>query len=241
MNKLNLDAEKFKTKLISLGMLVSENKIYQNSGNEDVLNLINEDGLMVLDIGCGAGTLAKKLVARGKIVDGISISPNELKEAQEFLRNAYLFNLETGVPPEIGKDTYDYIICSHILEHIAYPEKLLKDIKNALKKNGFLIVALPNLFHYKTRIQLLKGNFPYAEAGIWDYTHIRWYSYKSAIKLLSGNFIIETASVTGELPFNSIFKRILPKKFSQSLYKILIRISKCLFGYQLLYRFVNKK
>lgn len=41
-------------------MNTSENKIYQNSGNEDVLSLINEDGLMILDIGCGAGALAKK-------------------------------------------------------------------------------------------------------------------------------------------------------------------------------------
>ena len=222
-------------------MLTSENKIYQNSGNEDVLNLIKGKGLIILDIGCGTGSIAKRLVAEGNIVDGISISSNELKQAKEFLRNAYLFNLETGLPPEIEKDTYDYIICSHILEHIAYPEKLLSDIKKVLKKNGFLIVALPNLFHYKTRIQLLKGNFPYSDAGILDYTHVRWYSYKSAIETLSKNFVIEIATVTGEMPFNRIFKRILPKKLSQFLYKILVGISKGLFGYQLLYRLANKK
>jgi 2-polyprenyl-3-methyl-5-hydroxy-6-metoxy-1,4-benzoquinol methylase len=215
-------------------MLVSENKIYQNEGNEDVLKLVNGDGLMVLDIGCGAGSLAKKLVAKGKIVDGISISPGELEQAKPFLRNAYLFNLENGLPPETEKDSYDYIICSHILEHIAYPEKLLKDIQVALKANGFLIVALPNVFHYKTRIQLIKGNFLKAEAGIWDYTHLRWYTYRSAIETFSEYFLVETATVTGELPFNSIAKKIVPNKVSRSLYKILTRISKGLFGYQLL-------
>jgi 2-polyprenyl-3-methyl-5-hydroxy-6-metoxy-1,4-benzoquinol methylase len=222
-------------------VITSASKIYQNEGNEDVLNLIDEDGLMILDIGCGAGSLAKKLVAKNKIVDGISISPAELNEAKQFLRNAYLYNLENGLPPEIEKDTYDYVICSHILEHIAYPEKLLRDIKKVLKENGFLIVALPNVFHYKTRLQLLKGNFPREDAGIWDYTHVRWYSYRSAIETLSEYFTVETATVTGELPFNSLAKKILPKRVSQSIYKILTGFSKGLFGYQLLYRLINKK
>jgi 2-polyprenyl-3-methyl-5-hydroxy-6-metoxy-1,4-benzoquinol methylase len=222
-------------------MDLSENKVYQNSGNEDVLKLVNENGLMVLDVGCGAGSLAKKLVAKDKIVDGISISPDELQQAKPYLRNGYLFNVENGLPPAIERDMYDYVICSHILEHIAYPAKLLSDIQQVIKKNGFLIVALPNVFHYKTRLQLLKGNFPKADAGIWDYTHLRWYTYRSAMETLSEYFVVETATVTGELPLNSIAKKILPQKAARYLYKILSGVSKGLFGYQLLYRFVNKK
>ncbi len=222
-------------------MQLSQYKTYQNSGNEDVFSLIDEDKKLVLDIGCGGGSLAKKLNTSSKIIDGISISPNELHEAKEFLRHGYLFNLENGLPPEIQENTYDCVICSHILEHIAYPEKLLEDIKKVLKPGGILVVALPNLFHYKTRLQLLKGNFPYAEAGIWDYTHVRWYTFKSALILLSQNFEVDYATVTGGLPFNRFFKRILPLGVSRFLYKNLIKISKGLFGYQLLYRFINKK
>jgi SAM-dependent methyltransferase len=218
-----------------------ENKVYHNSGNEDVLRLIKEDGLTVLDIGCGAGSIAKRLSEKGKSVDGISVSHDELELAKPFLRNAYLFNLENGLPPEIGIEVYDYIICSHILEHIAYPQKLLVNVQQALKKDGFLIVALPNVFHYKSRFELFKGNFPKAKAGIWDYTHLRWYSYRSAVELLSEYFTIESAAVTGEVPFNSIAKKILPKRASQSLFKILTGISKGFFGYQLLFRLVNKK
>ena len=174
-------------------------------------------------------------------MDGTSISPNELNQAKQFLRKGYLFNLENGLPPGIEIDTYDYIICSHILEHIAYPEKLLSDIKEVLKKNGFLIVALPNLFHYKSRIQLLRGNFPYADTGIWDYTHVRWYTFESALEMLSKNFEVDTATVTGELPLNSIFKKILPTLLSRSVYKNLIKISRGMFGYQLLFRCINNK
>lgn len=219
----------------------SEQKTYQNSGNEDVLKLVTGEAKLILDIGCGGGSLAEKLILSGKVIDGISISPNELQEAKEFLRQGYLFNLENGLPPEIKSNGYDCVICSHILEHIAYPEKLLEDIKNVLKPGGTLVVALPNLFHYKTRLQLLQGNFPYSETGIWDYTHVRWYTFKSALKLFSQNYIVDLATVTGELPFNSFFKKILPSRLSRFLYKNLIKISRGFFGYQLLFRLINKK
>jgi 2-polyprenyl-3-methyl-5-hydroxy-6-metoxy-1,4-benzoquinol methylase len=222
-------------------MNISKNKIYENSGNEEVIKLIEEDSLLILDIGCGAGSLAKKLFEKGKFVDGISISSEELQLADPFLRKGYLYNLENGLPPEIKFDCYDCVICSHVIEHIAYPERLLNDIKNVLKENGFLIIALPNLFHYKSRIQLMKGNFFYTEAGIWDYTHLRWFSFRSAYKMLSEYFIFEVATVTGELPFNRFFRIIFPEKFSKLLYSYLIKMSKGLFGYQLLFKLKNKK
>jgi 2-polyprenyl-3-methyl-5-hydroxy-6-metoxy-1,4-benzoquinol methylase len=222
-------------------MISNKNKIYQNSGNEDVINLITGDGPLVLDVGCGTGSIAKILTSQAKIVDGISISEDELHHANRFLRNSYLFNLEEGLPPAIGEESFDYVICSHVLEHVAYPEKLLRDIQKVLKPTGSLVVALPNLFHYKSRMQLLRGNFPRSEAGIWDETHLRWYTFRSASEMLSEYFEIETATVTGDLPFNSVARKILPIKMSESLYKILTGISKGFFGYQLLYRCIKRQ
>jgi len=222
-------------------VITSEHKVYYNSGNENVLALVGYEGLEVLDVGCGAGSLAKRLQATGKIVDGISISPGELAQAGPFLRNGFLYNLENGLPPELPTESYDYIICSHILEHIAYPDKLLQDMQRVLKKDGCVIVALPNVFHYKSRIQLLKGNFPKSDTGIWDATHLRWYTFKTASEKLSEYFNIETATVSGELPLNSMAKKIFPAKMSQFLFKLLTGVSKGLFGYQLLYRLTKKK
>ena len=222
-------------------MISNKNKVYENSGNSDVISLVNGEGELVLDVGCGSGSVAKILASKAKIVDGISISEEELKCAKPFLRKSYLFNLEEGLPGGIEEGAYDYVICSHVLEHIAYPEKLLTGIQKALKPNGVLIVALPNVLHYKSRLQLLSGNFPRSEAGIWDETHLRWYTFRSATKMLSEYFDIETATVTGDLPFNRIARKILPANTSRALYKMLTDISKGFFGYQLLYRCINRK
>lgn len=210
-------------------------KSYKNSGNEDVLKWLNKTG-RVLDIGCGAGDNAKVLKPLGYEIDGITISETELKEALPFLRKGFLFNLENGLPEEVKNEQYDYVICSHVLEHICYPENLLRDIKNCLSKDGILIVALPNLFHYKSRIELIKGNFNYAPSGIWDNTHFKWYTFLTGKSLLENNgYLIVNATVTGDLPGNSFFSKIFSQNVSQKIFDILKKISKGLFGFQLLY------
>jgi len=213
----------------------SQDKSYHNAGNKDVLNCLRSPG-NVLDIGCGAGDHAKVLQSSGFRVDGITISQTELSESLPYLRNGYLFNLENGLPNEVLNEKYDYVICSHVLEHICYPEKLLKDIHTCLAQEGLFIVALPNLFHYKSRWELVKGNFNYRESGIWDNTHFKWYSFLTGKNLLEENgFNIINKTVTGDLPGNSFFSKIFSKKISVKLYNILKIVSPGLFGYQLLY------
>jgi len=211
-------------------------KIYGSQGNPDVLNLIPRNVKYVLDVGCGTGSLANSLKQRGCVVDGISISDEELEQAGPFLRRGYLQNLELGLPQEISS-RYDVVVCSHVLEHICYPDKLLSDINDVLVDNGQLIIALPNIMHYKARIQLALGNFNYQTQGLWDYTHFRWYTFRSAKKLIETHgFVVEHATVTGELPFNSVFAKILPASLRKKMFGVLKSISKGFFGYQLLYR-----
>jgi SAM-dependent methyltransferase len=210
-------------------------KSYGNSGNEPVLQQI-AGNTEVLDIGCGAGDNAGILKARGCQVDGISISETELREAGSSLRSGYLYNLENGLPPEVTQKKYDFVICSHVLEHICYPEKLLKDALSCLKPAGRLVVALPNLMHYHSRWQLLMGNFDYRPIGIWDNTHFRWYTYKTGALLLEKNgFKVIYKTVNGLLPGASFFSKILNNRVSAKLYDQLKQFMPGLIGYQLFY------
>jgi 2-polyprenyl-3-methyl-5-hydroxy-6-metoxy-1,4-benzoquinol methylase len=215
---------------------LSAEKIYVNAGNPDVLSLLGPEDRRILDIGCGNGANASLLTSRGCVVDGISISEQELATARPYLQQSFLHNLEEGLP-DLGEGVYDAVICSHVLEHIGYPDKLLNDIRRVLKKGGHLIVALPNLLYYKSRLELLKGNFKYEETGIWDYTHLRWYTFASGRQMLEDKgFVIDVATVTGELPLNSLWKKVLPAPVRSKLFNGLKKLSKGLFGYQLLYK-----
>ena len=215
-------------------MQYTEQKIYSNNGNIAVLENIKGEAKKILDIGCGNGDNAKFLKASNHIVDGITLSPTEAENAKNYLRAVYIHNLEQGLPDSL-RDRYDYVICSHVIEHIAYPEKLLKDIESVLKDDGCLIVALPNVMNYRFRWELLKGNFPFEESGIWDYTHLRWYTFKSGKEMLMrNNFQVEKATVDGDIPLLSVF-RIIPKNIRKKFYTLLTHLSEGFFGGQLIY------
>ena len=212
---------------------VSE-KNYSNKGNIEVIKLITKNNSMILDIGCGVGDNARILKTEGHIIDGITLSNEEAKLAESYLKNVYIHNLENGLPTLNTK--YDYIICSHVLEHISYPEKLFLDLKKIMDQDTILIIAIPNLLHYKSRIELLKGNFNYQETGVWDYTHVRWYTYKSMQDtLIKNGFTILSSSVSGEMPFSSYLNFLSPK-IRNYLYNFFTKISKGFFGGQLIYK-----
>ena len=214
----------------------STEKVYQyRKGNPYVIGLVPKEAKYVLDIGCGAGDNGEILKDMGYTVDGITISEEEKSVAQKIMRNVYVHNVEQGLPRAIsGK--YDVIILSHVLEHICYPQQLLKDIHGILNPGGSLIIALPNLMHFRSRWQLMKGNFNYQEYGIWDFTHFRWYTFRTGKRLLEeAGFRVEQAEVSGEIPFEPKLKKVIPASARNGIYKLLKRISPGLFGFQLLY------
>ncbi|MDQ0640918.1 2-polyprenyl-3-methyl-5-hydroxy-6-metoxy-1,4-benzoquinol methylase [Pedobacter sp. W3I1] len=216
-------------------MKVSD-KIYNNSGNLGIIRLIKKLPSKILDVGCGAGNNASLLKELGNTIDGITISNDEMKLAAKFCGNIYNFNLENGLPDEVYKNQYNYIICSHILEHIAFPEKLLVDIYNLASKNkATILIALPNIMYFKTRFNLLLGKFEYTHDGIMDYTHLRWYTKKSAAHMFEKyNFNVKSSSVNGLPPLYSILGK-LGKKPLKIINQFLFFIAPTLFGSELLF------
>ena len=187
------------------------NKVYVNAGNVEVLSRIEGRSLAILDIGCGAGDNAKSLKAAGHTVDGVTLSKDEAEQAQSFCRKVYVHNLESGLPEAIQSARYNYVICSHVLEHICFPEKLLEGIQGCLKDSGSLVVALPNLMFIRNRWHLLRGRFDYQQTGLMDNTHFRWYTFLSSRRLLEDNgFKIIRHYGTGFVPLGPV-RRLIPK------------------------------
>lgn len=71
------------------------------------------------------------------------------------------------------------IIFADVLEHLKNPWTVLKGTTNFLTDSGFVIISFPNVRHYTTIINLVKGYWPYRERGIHDKTHLRFFTFKN--------------------------------------------------------------
>jgi SAM-dependent methyltransferase len=126
---------------------------------------------------------AALLVDRGWRVTGVTIDPREREAALPFCDDIHLGNLEEGLPNSVT-GTFDVVLMSHVLEHLAQPAQLLADVRRRLAVNGVIAVALPNVLHFKQRFRFLQGDFTYTDTGILDRTHLRFYTYTTGRALL---------------------------------------------------------
>ena len=92
---------------------------------------------------------------------------------------------------------FDVVVCADVLEHLPEPDAVLARIRRWMAPDGVLLVSLPNVANVAVRLALLAGRFEYAETGILDRTHLRFYTRRSARRLVeNAGFRIRSARAT---------------------------------------------
>lgn len=186
----------------------------------------------VLDAGCGNGYLAAILASRGYDVTGVE-QPGGFDK--DFPANVRLVpaDLESGLPDLDG--TFDYILCADVLEHLRHPEGLLAQLRACLAPGGVLIASLPNSGNIYFRLTVLAGRFPQEDKGLFDRTHLRFYTLDGWRQLFAGSgYEWEQLRPTG-IPIGLRFpgaQESLPVRAAERLSYLLARLRKQLFAYQ---------
>lgn len=149
-----------------------------------------EDNSFILDVGCGSGALGKLLKEKKKCkVHGIDIDNEALKIAGNYydkVENISVCDITSKQYSKFINNNfkYDYIIFADLLEHILDPGQLLYDFSKKLKKNGKILVSIPNIAHWDIIFGLLNNQFNYNKTGLLDTTHVRFYTYSSFLDLI---------------------------------------------------------
>jgi len=135
-----------------------ENFIAMNRINK-IIELTEKfsSGKRALDVGCAQGNISTLLAERGFDVTALDLNKDFLgyaKKKREFGKISYVH----GNALEVSfKGKFDAIILGELIEHVAYPEKLLNRMKRHLTKEGIIIITTPNNHLF---LGLLSGNKP---------------------------------------------------------------------------------
>ena len=102
------------------------------------------NGKKHLDIGAGNGVFLDFMKEKGWDVEGVELDDTSRAAIE---KNTGL-NIATTVNDNVETEEYDVITMWHVLEHVYELKKDIKTIKQKLKKDGSLVVAVPNCGSY---------------------------------------------------------------------------------------------
>ncbi len=88
-----------------------------------------------------------------------------------------------------------------VLEHLRNPWQILRDTKEILTEDGYVVASIPNIAHGAIRLALLQGEFEYTEFGILDNTHLRFFTRKTVEDLLENSGYLLKNLESTKLPF----------------------------------------
>lgn len=185
--------------------------ISKYSTHKIILDHIGKNKI-VLDIGCNDGYIGK-MSDKSNIFYGLDVSKESIINTKKIYKDAIVYNLNKLEKLTWDKN-FDLIIFGDVLEHVLYPEDVLKYfVKYYLKENGILIVSLPNVANFSVRLKLLFGNFDYTETGILDKTHLKLYTDKTARELFNKCDLKVMQFFGGSSNFGFIINRLKLLKF----------------------------
>ena len=147
----------------------------------------------ILDYGCGDGSFLAFMKNHHFSVTGYE--PNE-KARNIAASKIEEKNLVKSLD-DIENNSLDIITLWHVLEHIPNPEEILASLRQKLKNDGVLLIALPN--HQSFDAKFYKENW-----AAWDVPrHIFHYGKEGAIRFFNLNQF--DVLYTYPLPFDSLY------------------------------------
>lgn len=102
----------------------------------------------ILDVGCGAGVMAKEVANRGYEVFGMDYSYNMIKKANALCGVNMKFDmkfLQGDIESLPFKDSvFDMVLCLGVITYLKSEKKALREMSRVLKPDGTLILSILN-------------------------------------------------------------------------------------------------
>jgi 2-polyprenyl-3-methyl-5-hydroxy-6-metoxy-1,4-benzoquinol methylase len=148
--------------------------------------LIEQPAARILDVGCGAGANARRILELAPRARVTGIEPNA--RAAELARAACSEVFEGTLEAWARRATdtrFDAVLLSDVLEHTVEPVAFLRQLSELPSvRRAVFVVSVPNYAVWYNRLRTLAGRFDYGWSGLYDRTHLRFFTRRSIRKLL---------------------------------------------------------
>ena len=189
----------------------------------------------IFEVGTASGYLGRELRACGfRRLVGLERDPAMAQEAQPHYEAVHVVDLERAASLEAFGE-FDVIICADILEHVREPLEQLQRLSRLVRRGGQIVVSVPNAVNWTVRLMVLCGRFEYAERGLLDRDHVRFFTYRTFRRLIErAGLRVQRIYVTS-LPLHHVLDGRAPRRLTEILERLYYALCMCwrsLFAYQ---------
>lgn len=151
-----------------------------------VKRLPDNPAARILEIGCGHGGTGELALREGKCCEyvGVEISEAAAQVARQKLSAIVVGNVETIDLPW-PDEYFDAVVISEVLEHLIDPWRVMRRLRPKLRMGGQVMASSPNIAQYRVIRSLLRGDWVLADRGVFDRTHLRWFTPKAYCNMFS--------------------------------------------------------
>jgi SAM-dependent methyltransferase len=168
---------------------------YYRHNRSDVLAFVRSCNIQfntLLDVGAGDGEFLASIDAAEKW--GVDPNGNVATPGPVFIRERF-----EDACDKLPNNHFDLICLNDVLEHVPDDRVVLSEVRKKLSPRGWLVVSIPNARYISMMYDyLICRDWRYADEGILDRTHIRFYTRKSAERLFKeAGFVVERRARVG--------------------------------------------
>jgi 2-polyprenyl-3-methyl-5-hydroxy-6-metoxy-1,4-benzoquinol methylase len=159
----------------------SKSLTYFSSARHDFVSELRRNAnAKILEIGCGVGDTGALALFEKKCgcYCAVEMCQDAAEKAKEKITQVVVGNVENVELPW-SPATFDALILSEVLEHLADPWATLRRLRATMKSGGLVFASSPNISHYRVIAMLLRGEWTLADYGLMDRTHLRWFTPKT--------------------------------------------------------------
>lgn len=182
----------------------------------NIENIIDELGIgtkdQTLDVGCGSGIYLTLMAKRSQNVTGVEFSKEGIQRCEALINEK---GLEDSVHVLRGDAlslpfqdcSFDFILCTEVLEHLANPLKGAQEIRRVLKIGGKALISMPNLISAFWMFNRIIAEFRGFSMGKTEIDPHMKYPFFSILTILKdAGFEVRAVRGTYMVPSDLLFK-----------------------------------